>query len=177
MLKRLNGIFILFTEVWSNDRCDLCFNGFSLFQLNRVDKKHTAKRNSGGIALYVKTKYRKHCELLKTDSDDIIWLKLDRTPHNLSYDLYLCLCYIIPVGSSREASTEISLLDRISEYIVKIANDTDNFYNILICGDLNSRVGTEPDFVILDNSRNDVLPEDYVPDVFLPRQSEDKIVN
>lgn len=172
-----NNDFILFTGVWSNDRCDLSVNGFSLFQLNRVDKKRTAKRDSGGISLYVKNEYRKHCELLKTDSDDIIWLKLDRTLLNLSYDLYLCLCYIIPVGSSREALTEISVLDRISEYIVKIANDTDNCYNIMICGDLNSRVGTEPDFVILDNSRNDVLPEDYLPDDFLPRQSEDKIVN
>lgn len=175
--KLYSNEFILFTGVWSNDRCDLSVNGFSLFQLNRVDKKRTAKRDSGGISLYVKNEYRKHCELLKTDSDDIIWLKLDRTLLYLSYDLYLCLCYIIPVGSSREALTEISVLDRISEYIVKIANDTDNCYNIMICGDLNSRVGTEPDFVILDNSRNDVLPEDYLPDDFLPRQSEDKIVN
>ena len=34
-----NNDFILFTEVWSNDRCDLSVNGFSIFQLNRVDKK------------------------------------------------------------------------------------------------------------------------------------------
>ena len=46
-----NNDFILFTEVWSNDRCDLSVNGFSLFQLNRVDKKRTAKRDSGGISL------------------------------------------------------------------------------------------------------------------------------
>ena len=68
-------------------------------------------------------------------------------------------------------------MDRISEYIVKIANDTGSCYNILICGDLNSRTGTEPDFVILDNSNNDVLPDDYVPDEFFVRSSEDKTIN
>ena len=68
----------------------------------------------------------------------------------------------------------MSVLDRISEYIVKIANDTRNCYNILICGDLNSRTGTDHDFVILDNSNNDVLPDDYVPDDFLYDQRKIK---
>ena len=43
----------------------------------------------------------------------------------------------------------------------------------MICGVLNSREGTEPDFVILE----DELPDDYVPGDFLPSQSEDKIAN
>ena len=95
----------------------------------------------------------------------------------LTYDLYLCLCYVIPTGSSTKALTEISVLDRISDYIVDIANYTENCYNILICGDFNSRTGTEHDFVILDNSNNDMLPDDYVPDEFLARFTYDKTIN
>lgn len=68
-------------------------------------------------------------------------------------------------------------MDRISDFIVGIADATENCYNILICGDFNSRVGVEHDFVILDNTNNDYLPDDYVPDDFLPRVSEDKKVN
>ena len=78
--------------------------------------------------------------------------------------------FMSPIGSSREALTWISVLDRIANY-------TGKCYNILICGDLNSRTGTEHDVVILDNSKNDVLPDDYVPDEFLVRSSDDKTIN
>ena len=168
---------ILLPEVWTNDLCEVSFDGFSVFQLNRVEKKRNAMRDSGGIALYIKNSLMRHCELLKKENDDVIWLKIDKSLLHLSFDLYSCLCYVIPTGSSREALIEISVLDRISEYIVKIANDTGNCYNILIFGDLNIRTGTEHDFVILDNSNNDVLPDDYVPDEFLVRSSEDKTIN
>ena len=119
----------------------------------------------------------RYCEQIKKENGDVIWLKIDKSLLHVSFDLYLCLCYVIPTGTSREALTEISVLDRISEYIIKIANDTGNCYNILICRDLNSRTGIEHDFVILDNSNNDVLPDDYVPDEFFVRSSEDKTVN
>ena len=150
---------------------------FLFFSLTEWEKKRNAKWDSGGIALYIKNSLMRYCEILKKENDDVIWLKIDKSLLHLSFDLYSCLCYIIPTGSSREALTEISVLDRISEYIVKIANDTGNYYNILICGDLISHTGIEHDFVILDNSNNDVLPDDYVPDEFFVRSSEDKTIN
>ena len=172
-----NNDFIFFTETWSNDLCDLSVDGFSIYQLTRTNRKSRAKRDSGGIALYIKNDINQYCKLLEKDRDDIIWLKIDRSLCGLSHDLYLCLCYIIPTGSSREAVTEVTVLDRISDFIVKIANTTDNCYNMLILGYLNSRIGVEHDFVILDNSNNDHLPDDYVPDEFLPRVSEDLKIN
>ena len=68
---------------------------------------------------------------------------------NLSHELYLC--YIIPSSSSREALVEMDVLDRITNFILKIANDTNDCYNILICGDFNSRIGNEKDYVIFDS--------------------------
>ena len=171
-----NNDFILFTEIWSKKLCDLSVDGFSLFQLNRTDKKYNAKRDSGCIALYIKICLKRQCELLKNDSEDNIWLKIDRSLLSLSYDLYLCLCLLIPTWSSREVLTEISILVRISDFIVKIANDTENCYNIMICRDMNSRVGNDHDLVILNNSSN-ILPDDYVPDECLQRSSEDKTIN
>ena len=67
--------FILFTEIWANDLCDLQVDGFSLFQLNRKNRKYNAKRDSGGIALYVKSDINQYCKLLTKVSDDIIWIK------------------------------------------------------------------------------------------------------
>lgn len=97
---------------------------------------------------------------------------------DLSYDVFLCLCYIVPSDSSREAFIETSVLDRISNFIIQLSNETNDYYSLLICGDFNSRTGTEPDYVIYDNAVNiPVLPDDYEIDTALNRYSQDHIVN
>lgn len=170
--------FVFLTETWSDSSLDLSVPGFTLTQLNRVEKKQNTKRNSGGIAIYIRESFKRHCFLLETDSDDIIWLRIDGHLFNLTYDLYVCLYYIVPSASSREALVEMDVLDRITNYIIKIANDTNENYNILICGDFNSRIGNEKDYVIFDNDANiDILPIDYVPDDISPRFSQDHIIN
>ena len=40
---------------------------------------------------------------------------------------------------------------RLRQNFFEISNTTENCYHVLVCGDLNSRTGTENDFVILDN--------------------------
>ena len=85
---------------------------------------------------------------------------------------------IIRSGSSREALTEFNVLDRISDHIIQIANKINNNYNILLCGDLNRRTGSEQDFVIFDNDINlDLLPDDYEVDENLQRFSQDCSIN
>ena len=173
-----NNDFILLTETWGCEEADLSFNGFHVLQLNRVENKFNTRRNSGGIALYVRENFYKYCQLVEKSSDDILWLKIDRSLFHLSHDLYICLCYILPSGSSREALVEIEVLDRISEFILKLSNETSDQYNVLICGDFNSRTGTEPDFVPFDNVANiEMLPVDYQVDENLSRYSQDKVVN
>ena len=170
--------FVLLTETWASEIADISVEGFHLIQLNRVEKKQNTKRNSGGLALYIRCSIYKYCSLLETNSDDIIWVKIDGKLFNLSYDLYMCLCYIIPAGSSREALVELDVLDRISNFIIKIANETNDCYNLLICGDFNSRIGAEKDYVVFDSYANiDVLPADYETDESLSRVSQDRVVN
>ena len=48
----------------------------------------------------------------------------------------------------------------------------------MICGDFNSRIGNEKDYVIFDNDANiDILSIDYETDEGMPRSSQDKIIN
>lgn len=50
----------------------------------------------------------------------------------------------------------------------------------MILGDLNSRVGNLQDFVVDDNytlRNQNLLPEEYTTDMFLPKKSEDSVVN
>ena len=56
---------------------DLSVPGFHLIQLNRTEIKTNTKRNSGGIALYIKQTLYTYCTLLETQSDDIIWIKIN----------------------------------------------------------------------------------------------------
>ena len=60
-----------------------------------------------------------YCTLIEKDSDDIIWIRIKGRLLNLSHDLYLCLCYIIPSSSSREALVEMDVLDRITDLYLK----------------------------------------------------------
>ena len=170
--------FVLFVETWAGEFEDLSVPGFHLIQLNRTDIKTNTKRNSGGIALYIKQTLYTYCTLLEKQSDDIIWIKINGHLFNLSNDVYLCLCYIIPASSSREAFVETDVLERISNYVTKISNDTNDCYNLLITGDLNSRVGNEKDYVIFDNTANiDILPIDYKTEEIIPRFSQDNTIN
>ena len=72
---------ILFTKNWGNEHTDFHVNGFTHYMLTRTEYKTNSKRSSGGITLYVKnTLIKSHPNVLyKTDSDDVIWLKLDNT--------------------------------------------------------------------------------------------------
>ena len=48
----------------------------------------------------------------------------------------------------------------------------------MICGDFNSRIGAEKDYVVFDSYANiDVLPADYETDESLSRVSQDRVVN
>ena len=70
------------------------------------------------------------------------------------------------------------LLLLLSDHAIEISAETNNNYHLLICGDLNSRTGIEPDYVVYDKPDNiPVLPEDYVSDSAFDRFSHDHFLN
>ena len=52
------------------------FEGYNCHALHRQYEKRSTKRYSGGIAFYVKQTIDAGVKIVKTDSDDIMWLKL-----------------------------------------------------------------------------------------------------
>ena len=106
----------------------------------------------------------------------IIWLKLKGSAFGLKDDLFLCLCYNIPAGSSREAFLENNIFDILADDITYF--ESKQTCNCLIVGDLNARVGSCPDFVKNEYLFNlDMMPDDYEEDIVLRRVSQDKILN
>ena len=174
-----NSDFIFFTETWSSEEVDLAVEGFINYSLHRTDLSPHAKRKSGGICCYIKNECADAVKLVKTHSDDIMWLRFAGRLFNRTDDLFIALCYLIPEGSSRMELADVVLYDRLLQDILNFLDETNDRCCFLCLGDFNSRVGHLPDFVEHDNYDPyvHVLPDDYTNDMFLPRNSQDTIVN
>ena len=108
----------MFTECWTNQFSEITVNNFEAFVLNRQENKRNSKRNSGGIILYIRNKYVSNDTLVFTSHDDILWVNISSSVLSLNNDLYICLCYVIPDESNRQALTETNIFDRILESVV-----------------------------------------------------------
>ena len=166
---------IMLVETWGHRHINFNVPNFRFFELNRTVYKSATKRSSGGIIVYIRESLIKSDSvvLLTTDSDDIIWLRLDDIA-NLKENVFLCLCYNLPTGTSRQGLNEDNMFDRISSYMVHLQSVSDKPCKFIICGDMNARVADMNDFVADDASRHIyALPEDYIADYSLPRYSKD----
>jgi hypothetical protein len=156
----------------------LCVNGFQFIALHRTVKKKTAKRDSGGLVLYFRDTFAGGVSLYKKDCDDMIWVKLDAEFFGYEKDMYVCLCYVLPGGSSRQGFVDVHTIERVQQTIVDIIFDTQHKCHFIEMGDFNARTGVLSDYVLPDESDMYLpLPDDYTPDMItLPRSSMDKNV-
>ena len=75
--------------------------------------KSTAKRNSGGIIIYIKNCFVSEDSLIFTSQDDIIWVKIAASKLSIDKDFYVGLCYVLPDDSSRQSLTDNNIFDRL----------------------------------------------------------------
>ena len=155
-------IIIMFNETWTSEMSNIDVENFEYFALHRTQRKLNAKRDSGGIIIYVNSELYNSKMLVKTDCDDIIWLKFE--PGVFSENtLYLCLCYVLPAGTSRQTIVETSVFDRISDDVAFFqSNHNESDCSFIICGDMNARIKDIPDMVLDDNYAHLPLPDDYI---------------
>ena len=136
----------------------LLIPGYKWIGNNRTSLHVRAKTGSGGVGFLVKesclTTY--NVSILNQTREDVLWIlcshKFDGT------SLCFCVCYLPPVDSPRGVNAEEFydlLLQEIYEYQLR--------GKIIICGDFNSRIGAEHDFI----QGVDVLPERLVVDYTL----------
>ena len=76
----------------------------------------SAKKDSGGLVIYIKSSLYDIDMLVKQDGKDIIWLKFK--PGIISENtVYLCLCYVLPTGTTGQPYVETRVFDRLSNDI------------------------------------------------------------
>ena len=103
-----------------------------------------ARNGSGGVGFLIRSTLFNQFSITVLDNtvEDMLWIKLvDR--HNKSSNYCLCVCYLPPVNSSRSVCADKyfeDLLQRVYLY--------QNQGEIVICGDLNCRIGDKNDFVV-----------------------------
>ena len=172
-----NSDVILLTETWTNEQSKIELEGFTCFMLNR-NKHQRARRDSGGLVIYIRNEFCDGNTLVKVNEGCIIWVKLYGELFHIDSDLYVCLCYNTPVGSSRANYSDRSVFDMILDDILYFEAHLNGNCHFIVCGDLNARTANLPDYVASDSLQlSDLLPEDYVIDSPLPRVSEDKVSN
>ena len=163
----------MLNETWTSEESNVAINGFEHIVLNRSEKKAGTKRNSGGLIVYIRSELFDNNTFLKCENDDIIWLKLkDNVISNKP--TYICLCYVLPAGTTRNSMVDNSVFDRLLDTVVEYESIQPES-SFIICGDMNARTREMPDYVIDDTQQHIPLPVDYVlDDEIPPRVSQDK---
>ena len=163
---------ICLCETW----CDkVNFDGYTSYISTRNVKHKHAKRNSGGVAVLVKSGLVKYITRMPSATDDILWLKVNTKQLGLSRDIYLCCSYLVPENSSYLKWQDIEPSSMLEMDVIKYAKLGD----IVICGDLNSRTSNKEDYILMDDNCQYIsLPLGYSPDKFdIKRRNSDIILN
>ena len=135
-------------------------NGYQYHNTSRKEKHRIAKRNSGGLGVYIRNNIAKGVEVSKiVNYDFMMWIMLRKDFFNLCHDVYFGHIYIVPEGSTYLRGDEFHILE--SE-IAKIPEDAE----ILICGDLNAHTNISTDYIDDDLNGSDgdlanILPNDH----------------
>ena len=115
--------------------------GYTWFGNNRQSLDPRAQRGSGGVGFLIKNKIIETYDVFVIDNqfEDTIWIKIQEKENNLNY-IYLCSCYLPPECSTRG--------NKVQEFFDNLLSNIYILYDeapLIICGDLNSRIGQHQD--------------------------------
>ena len=178
-VKNLVNMFdiLCLQETWLTDSDSLNFSGYSI---HRSDRKHNKIRHcgSGGVVTLYRTNLEKGLSKLNSQSNDLMWLKLDKIYFNTDNDIYLCNCYIPPQNSSVTQIDHIGDACSSFDILQKEVDLYDTKGDIALIGDFNSRTGNIQEVLhdITDMThinRQEIILDNKIPN----RRNEDLTVN
>ena len=147
-------------ETWSSGDNHLNIPGFE-FLCSTTRRRHkNARHNSGGIAVYVENTILKGINKIKNTHSGIQWIKLNKDFFSLERDLYLASVYISPERTTGDVpdidSVYASLLEGIQIY--------SQHGDVLVQGDFNAYTGTDPDYIVSDETQYPKMEDHYFVD-------------
>ena len=157
-IEKFDIIFLAETHV-GHDQCIHKIGNYYCHFVCRSASKHN-NRTFGGLAMLCRIEFKPHIKILKNTKSDFQWIKLEKEFFNFDQDLFICMVYDPPENSSYSKGIDHNILDCIEKDITHYQN----LGNILICGDFNARVSTEPDFIVNDDNGYIPLHSNYIVD-------------
>lgn len=167
-----NDILVL-TESWTGKHFENCFCDFTAFNFYRKFRHRRAKRNSGGIVIFIRDSILPGVSVVRNHHDTIVWLKLDKIFFNFQTDIYLSCLYLWPDESPASKIIDVDLFDVLSDDVTYF----EQHGSVLLAGDWNARVGNRLDYIACDINVNSLDGYEYRPDTPLRRASKDVICN
>ncbi len=175
--KVLNYDIVALAELHSEKQLSL--PGFINIKQKIRTKSHKGPKISGGIAIFIKNKYEDMIEPIPNKNPDSIWVKIKKEKCGEIGDIFIGSFYVSP-GNKRSAQ---------KDFYTSLNEEIDSFKQkgiVLVQGDLNARVGHEPDFIEFDKyldlnevsiteSSDDPVDNNIMD--YQPRNSEDKKIN
>ena len=151
-------------------RRDVHLTGFRSLCNTRSDQK------SGGVGILIKNNLIEGVELIKNlENSDYLICRLDKDFFNLSKDIFLINSYIKPYNSS--ATTQVNNGKETLNILEDVINDLRQDGEVMLCGDFNARIGQQTGMTQNESTDFVPLPDDYEPDDFSLRFSQDNITN
>ena len=132
---------ILLTEAWTYKDSDFNLPRYDANSFFRKVKHKRAKRNSGGIFIFIRDSFKDCVSIIRNHFDSIIWLKLDRHFFGFDEDCYLSSVYLWSYESSIRGTTDDDLFEILQNDIF----DFDSHGKLFIICDFNARVSNKSD--------------------------------
>ena len=116
----------------------------------------------------IRNTIRNGIKILKNTSSEYQWVKLCKTFFNLEKDIFICFSYISPCNFQTKSDSDTI------EAVFRDMNLFNNTGQVLMCGDLNARTGSEIDFIIDDTDKHiPIDPQHVIDQNIQQRKSQD----
>ena len=165
--KIANCDIVALSELHSDK--ELSLPGFIRIKQKIRKKLHKGPKIAGGLCIFVKEDCEHLVQLLPSENQDSIWVRIKKEKCNEPEDIYIGSFYVSPEGKKGASS---------SDFFTSMNKELNRFKSkgvILVQGDLNARTGSEIDFVNYDKSDDSLGIENL--DDHCQRNSEDSKIN
>ena len=155
--KLIDGYSILCLQ---ETRQPVKFPGYRSLNKTRKDEKH------GGVCTLIKNNISKGITLQQCSIPDVVICKASKSFFKQPEDIFIINSYIRPANSSSK-TIDFSGLDQLKDLTEHI-NGLTNKGKVILCGDFNSRIGTDKDFITdISDARDTYIP---LPEEILSHQ-------
>ena len=151
---------ILLSETWTSEHDEFSLEGFEFHNFPSSYWHVNARRNSGGLPVFIRCNVKHGLLFVKQHDGNVIWFKLRKQVFSLRNDIYLGNVYIVPEGSTHSNNDVFNvIMDDIAKFPLNA--------KILLCGDYNARTGTESDVITNEVHGTDRGLSELIPDIFV----------